>query len=88
MLAPHRLPEIACNPSGLLRKFLPWSASMVKRGSVCNHPSRPEIDRGLMAAVPYRALAGQLDLSPLALCCHAQPLASLLTLSPLLPPVV
>ena len=36
---------------------------MVKRCSVCNHPSRPEIDRGLLAAVPYRTLAGQFGLT-------------------------
>jgi len=61
---------------------------MVKRGSICNHPSRPEIDHGLMQAVPYRTLAGQFNLSPSALCRHAKHLAPLLTLSPLLPPVV
>ena len=29
---------------------------MVQRCSVCTHPSRPEIDRGLMNGVPYRSL--------------------------------
>ncbi len=48
---------------------------MVKRCSVCNHPSRPEIDQGLMAAVPYRTLAGQFGLSPSALCRHTKHLA-------------
>ncbi len=48
---------------------------MVKRCSICNHPSRPEIDRGLMNAVPYRALAGQFGLSPSALCRHSKHLA-------------
>ncbi|MCX5890567.1 MAG: hypothetical protein NTY36_14135 [Deltaproteobacteria bacterium] len=48
---------------------------MVKRCSVCNHPSRPEIDRGFMQAVPSRALAGQFDLSPAARCRHRQHLA-------------
>ena len=43
---------------------------MVKRCSVCFHPSQAEIDRGLLAAVPYRTLAGQFDLSPSALCRH------------------
>jgi len=41
---------------------------MVKRGSVCSHPSQAEIDRGLLAAVPYRTLAGHFELSPSALC--------------------
>jgi len=48
---------------------------MVKRCSVCNHLSRSEIDRGLMQAVPYRALAGQFNLSPSALCRHSKHLA-------------
>jgi hypothetical protein len=48
---------------------------MEKRCSVCNHPSRPQIDHGLMAAVPYRALAAQFDLSTSALCRHAKHLA-------------
>jgi hypothetical protein len=59
----------------MLRKFLLWSAFMVQRCSVCNHPSRPEIDRGLLAGVPYRALAGKFGLSPSALCRHAKHLA-------------
>ncbi len=45
---------------------------MVKRCSVCNHPERMEIDEGLRAAVPYRTLAGQYNLSPSALCRHAR----------------
>ena len=33
---------------------------MVKRGSVCSHPSRPEIDRGPWAGVKlYRAGRGR-----------------------------
>ncbi|MCX5890568.1 MAG: hypothetical protein NTY36_14145 [Deltaproteobacteria bacterium] len=32
----------------------------------------PEIDRGFRQAVPYRALAGQFDLAPAALCRHTQ----------------
>jgi hypothetical protein len=48
---------------------------MVKRCSVCSHPSRPEIDRGLMARVPYRTLAAQFGLTPSALCRHTKHLA-------------
>ena len=48
---------------------------MVPRCSVCSHPSRPEIDRGLMKGVPYRSLAGQFGLSPSALCRHTKHLA-------------
>ena len=48
---------------------------MVQRCSVCSHPSRPEIDRGLMDGVPYRSLAGQFGLSPSALCRHTKHLA-------------
>jgi len=58
-----------------MRKFLFWSAFMVKRCSVCNHPSRPEIDRGLVNGVPYRTLAGQFSLSASALCRHTKHLA-------------
>ena len=53
---------------------------MVKRCSICSHPSRPEIDRGLRAAVPYRTLAGQFGLSPSALCRHGKHLARQLEL--------
>jgi hypothetical protein len=53
---------------------------MVKRCSVCHHPSRPEIDRSLMAAVPYRALAAQFNLSTSAICRHAKHLARQLEL--------
>ncbi len=53
---------------------------MVKRCSICNHPSRPEIDRGLMARVPYRTLAEQFGLSPSALCRHSRHLSSQLDL--------
>ncbi|MGA9754146.1 MAG: hypothetical protein WBV23_03300, partial [Desulfobaccales bacterium] len=45
------------------------------RCSVCSHPSRPEIDRGLMQGVPYRSLAAQFGLSPSALCRHTKHLA-------------
>ncbi len=48
---------------------------MVKRCSICNHPTRPEIDRGLMNGTPYRSLAGQFGLSPSALCRHTKHLA-------------
>ncbi len=48
---------------------------MVPRCSVCSHPSRPEIDRGLMQGVPYRSLAGQFGPSPSALCRHTKHLA-------------
>jgi len=53
---------------------------MGKRCSVCSHPSQAEIDRGLLAAVPYRTLAGQFDLSPSALCCHKKHLSRRLAL--------
>jgi hypothetical protein len=53
---------------------------MVKRCSVCSLPSQAEIDRGLLAAVPYRTLAGQFDLSPSALCRHKNHLARRLVL--------
>ncbi len=45
------------------------------RCSVCSHPSRPEIDRGLRAGVSYRTLAGQFGLSPSALCRHTRHVA-------------
>jgi hypothetical protein len=48
---------------------------MVPRCSVCSHPSRPEIDRGLIKGVPYRSLGGQFGLSPSALCRHTKHLA-------------
>ena len=48
---------------------------MVQRCSVCSHPSRPEIDRGLMQGLTYRSLAGQFALSPSALCRHTKHLA-------------
>jgi len=48
---------------------------MVKRGSVCNHPSRPEIDRGLRRMARLSTLAGQFGLSPAALCRHRKHLA-------------
>ena len=48
---------------------------MVKRCSICNHPERREIDQGLLAATPYRTLAGQYGLSPSALCRHGKHLS-------------
>jgi hypothetical protein len=48
---------------------------MVPRCSVCAHPSRPEIDRGLINGIPYRTLGGQFGLSPSALCRHTKHLA-------------
>ncbi len=48
---------------------------MIKRCSICNHPSRPAIDLGLMDRVPYRALAEKFGLSPSALSRHLRHLA-------------
>ncbi len=48
---------------------------MVQRYSVCSHPSRLEIDRGLMQGVPYRNLAGQFGVTPSALSRHVKHLA-------------
>jgi hypothetical protein len=48
---------------------------MVPRCSVCAHPSRPAIDRGIVDGIPYRTLGGQYDLSPSALCRHTKHLA-------------
>ena len=42
------------------------------RGTVCNHPSRPEIDRALIDGVPLRTLAATHTLSPSALCRHTR----------------
>ncbi len=53
---------------------------MVKRCSICLHPSRAEIDQGLRAAVPYRLLAAQFHLSASALCRHRRHLARQLEL--------
>jgi hypothetical protein len=53
---------------------------MIKRCSVCNHPSRAEIDQGIRAAVPYRTLGGQFGLSTSALCRHSKHLARQLEL--------
>ena len=53
---------------------------MAKRCSVCSHPSQAEIDRGLLAAVPYRTLAGKFDLSLSALWRHKKHLAGRLSL--------
>jgi len=43
---------------------------MNKRCSVCNHPSRAEIDRGLQCGNPRRALAARYGLSTAALSRH------------------
>jgi hypothetical protein len=48
---------------------------MVPRCSVCTHASHFEINRNLLAGVPYRALAAQFSLSPSALCRHAKHIA-------------
>jgi hypothetical protein len=48
---------------------------MVHRCSVCTHPSRREIDHGLVNGVPYRSLGQQFGLSPSALCRHTKHLA-------------
>ena len=42
------------------------------RCTVCNHPSRPEIDRALIDGVPYRTLAAAHGLSASALCRHTK----------------
>ena len=47
---------------------------MVKRCSVCSHPSRPEIDLGLMNKWPYRSLAAHFGLTPSALSRHLRTL--------------
>jgi len=43
-----------------------------RRCSVCNHPSQAEIDRGLLAGLPYRPLAARYGLSPSALSRHTR----------------
>ncbi len=48
---------------------------MVPRCSVCSHPSHIEINRNLLAGVPYRALATKFGLSPAALCRHSKHIA-------------
>jgi hypothetical protein len=48
---------------------------MVKRGSVCSHLSRPQIDLGLKERVPYCSLARPFGLSPSALSRHVKHLA-------------
>ena len=53
---------------------------MNKRCSVCTHPSRAEIDRGLMAGMAYRALAARYGLSPAALSRHTHHLKRQLAL--------
>jgi hypothetical protein len=75
VLAPPYFPLIISTPSGIVRKSSSRSVNMVKRCSVCSHPSRPDIDLGLMHRVPYRALAAQFGLSPSALSRHIKHLA-------------
>jgi hypothetical protein len=53
---------------------------MNTRCSVCTHPSRAEIDRGLMAGIAYRPLAAQFGLSPAALSRHTHHLKRQLAL--------
>jgi hypothetical protein len=50
------------------------------RCTVCNHPSRPEIDRGLINAVPLRTLAATHGLSTSALFRHTRHLRHQLVL--------
>ena len=50
------------------------------RCTVCNHPSRPEIDRALIDGVPYRTLAATHGLSVSALCRHTKHLRHQLVL--------
>ena len=49
---------------------------MPKPCSVCRHEKLTEIDRALLANVPYRTLADQYGLSASALCRHTKHLAS------------
>jgi hypothetical protein len=46
---------------------------MVQRCSVCSHDSHFEINRHLLAGVPYRALAAQYGLPPLLLQSPSPP---------------
>jgi hypothetical protein len=48
---------------------------MPKPCSVCIHKDREDIDRALLAGVPYRTLANQYGLSASALCRHMRHLA-------------
>jgi hypothetical protein len=48
---------------------------MSSRCTVCTHDSREEIDRALLAGVPYRTLAARYALSPSSLCRHTRHLA-------------
>jgi hypothetical protein len=50
------------------------------RCTVCNHPSRPEIDRALIDGVPLRTLAAAHGLSASALCRHTRHLRHQLVL--------
>ena len=50
------------------------------RCTVSNHPSRPEIDRGLIDGVPLRTLAAAHGLSPSALFRHTRHLRHQLVL--------
>ncbi len=48
---------------------------MSNRCTICTHDSREEIDRALLAGVPYRTLAARYALSPSSLCRHTRHLA-------------
>ncbi len=50
------------------------------RCTVCNHPSRPEIDRALIDGLPLRTLAATHGLSASALCRHTKHLRHQLVL--------
>ena len=50
------------------------------RCTVCNHPSRPEIDQALIDGVPLRTLAATHGLSVSALCRHTKHLRHQLVL--------
>ena len=53
---------------------------MNNRCSICNHPSRDEIDQALLTGVTYRPLAAQYGLSPSALSRHIRHLKQQLAL--------
>ena len=53
---------------------------MDKRCTVCNHASRAEIDRALLAGFSYRSLAAQYGLSPSAFSRHTRHLQQQLAL--------
>jgi hypothetical protein len=59
------------------------SAHQSARCTVCNHPSRPEIDRALLGGVPFRTLAATHGLSASALFRHTRHLRHQLVLQEL-----